>query len=95
MRRGGTLHPPRPRALAAARQAPPFLLSEDQEVFRAVSRDLKARGFWEVRGLPGKEGDLGKKVLPWDPQNPRSCGKPQDTSQRRGKEPQPRAHAAF
>lgn len=30
MRRGGTLHLPRPRALAATRQAPPFLLSEDQ-----------------------------------------------------------------
>ncbi|CAK6439722.1 unnamed protein product [Pipistrellus nathusii] len=100
MRRGGSLHSPRPRALAATRQAPSFLLSEDQKVFRTVSRDLKDRAFWEVRGLPRKEGDLGKKgegrqALPWDQQNRRSCGKLRDTSQRRGKKPQPRAHAAF
>lgn len=30
MRRGGTLHPPRPRVPAATRQAPPFLSSERQ-----------------------------------------------------------------
>lgn len=30
MRRGGTLHPPRPRVPAATRQAPPFLPSERQ-----------------------------------------------------------------
>lgn len=99
MRRGGTLPSPRPRALAAARQAAPFLLSEEQ-VFHAVSRDLKDRGFWEVPGLPGKEGNLWKKAerqqaLPWDQQNLRSCGKLKDTSQRRGKKPQPQAHAAF
>ncbi|CAK7308091.1 hypothetical protein VULLAG_LOCUS13748 [Vulpes lagopus] len=85
MRRGGTLHPPRPRVPAATRQAPPFLPSERQ-VFHTDSRNLKDQGFRTGQGLPRKEGNLWRKVegqqtLPWDQQSPRSCGRP--------KEPQP------
>lgn len=97
MRRGGTLHPPRPRVLAATRQAPPFLPSEGQ-VFHTDSCDFKDQGFGKLRGLPRKEGNLWKKgerrqTLPWDQQSPRSCGK--EPSQRPGKELQPQPKAAF
>lgn len=99
MRRGGTLHPPRPRVPVATRQAPPFLLNEGQ-VFHTGSRDLKDQGFGELQGLPRKEGNLWKKgerqqTVPWDQQSPRSCGKLKDPSQRCGKKPQLQAQAAF
>ncbi|ELK37216.1 Solute carrier family 41 member 1 [Myotis davidii] len=55
MRRGGTLPSPRPRALAAARQAAPFLLSEEQhwEVFQKVTEV-----FILVPALLGLKGNL-------------------------------------
>lgn len=99
MRRGGTLQPPRPRVPAAARQAPPFLRSEGQ-VFYTDSRNFKDQGFGEVQVLPRKEGDLWKRgkrrqTLPWDQRSLRSCGQLKEPSQRRGREPQPHAEAAF
>lgn len=99
MRRGGSLHPPKPRVPAATRQAPPFLPSEGQ-VFHTDSCDFKDQGFGKVQGLPRKEGHLWKKgerqqTVPWDQQSPRSCGKLKEPNQRRGKEPQPPAEAAF
>lgn len=102
MRRGGTLHPPRPRAPAATRQAPPFLPNEGQ-VFHTGSCDLKDQGFGEVQGLPRKERNLGKKggrrqTVPWDQQRWRSCEEFEELKelgQRRGKEPQPQAQVAF
>lgn len=93
MRRGGTLHPPRPRVPAATRQAPPFLPSERQ-VFHTDSRDLKDQAFGAGQGLPRKEGNLwrkgeGRQTAHQDQQGPRSCGKPKEPSQRRRPEPQP------
>lgn len=78
MRRGGTLHPPRPRVPAATRQAPPFLPSERQ-VFRTDSRDFKDQGFNAGQGLPRKEGNLwrrgeGRQTLPWDHRAPGAVG---------------------
>jgi len=93
MRRGGTLHPPRPRVPAATRQAPPFLSSERQ-VFHTDSRDLKDQGFGAGQGLPRKEGNLwrkgeGRQTVRRDERSRRSCGKLKEPSQGRGPERQP------
>lgn len=98
MRRGGTLHPPRPRA-PATRQAPPFLPSEGQ-VFLPSSRDFKDQGFGAVQGLPKKGRSLWKRVetrqtLPWDQQSLGSWGRQTEACKRSEKEPQPRAEAVF
>lgn len=64
------------------------------QVFHADSGDLKDQGFGAVQGLPRKEGNLwskgeGQQTVRLDQQSPRSCGKPKEPSQRRGREPQP------
>lgn len=51
MRRGGTLHPPRPRAPAATRQAPPFLLNEGQVSPVGVGRGSGGRESWRAAHL--------------------------------------------
>lgn len=99
MRRGGALHPPRPRAPAATRQAPPFLPYEDQ-VFHTDSRDFKNQGFGEVHVLLRKEGTLWRKgerqqTLSWDQQNPKSCQKLEEPSLRQGQELKPQVRAMF
>ncbi|KAF7467774.1 Hypothetical predicted protein [Marmota monax] len=99
MRRGGTLHPPRPRAPAATHQAPPFLPSEGQ-VFHTDSRDFKDQAIGETQSLPRKGGNLWKRgerqqTLPWDHQSLRCCGKPKAPSRRSRKEPQPQVEAVF
>lgn len=99
MRRGGTLQPPRPRAPAATRQAPPFLPSEGQ-VFHADSCDFKDQGLGEAQGLLRKGGNLWKRgerpqTVPWDQQSLRSCGKLEEPSKRSRREPQPQAEAVF
>lgn len=69
MRRGGTLHPARPRAPAATRQVPPFLPSKGQ-----VSRVGSGAGGWRRAGglarsafaesEPGEAGDATQLLLP-------------------------------
>lgn len=80
----------------------PFFLSSSfpHKVFHTGSRDLKDQQFWEVQGLPQKEGNLWKikgrqQTLPWDQQSPRSCAKLKERGQRCGKEPQVQGQAAF
>lgn len=70
------------------------------KVFHTDSCDFKDQGFGKAQGLPRKEGHPWKKgerqqTVPWDQQSPRSCGKLKEPNQRRGKEPQPQAEAAF
>lgn len=55
MRRGGTLSPPRPRAPAASRQAPPVLLREGQvslgiDLGEAVGEGPEPWRIWVPRG---------------------------------------------
>lgn len=69
MRRGGTLHPPRPRAPAAILQEP-FLPGEGQ-VFHTDSFDFKDQETGKVQNLLEKGGTLWKKgekqqMLLWD-----------------------------
>lgn len=99
MRRGGTLHPPRPRAPAATRPAPLSRPSEGQ-VFHTDSRDFKDQEFGEAQGLPTKGADLwnrkgAPRTLPWGQQCPKSRGKPAEPSAGSGKEPQPQAEPVF
>lgn len=79
-----------------------FFLSSSfsRKVFYTDSRNFKDQGFGEVQVLPRKEGDLWKRgkrrqTLPWDQRSLRSCGQLKEPSQRRGREPQPHAEAAF
>lgn len=97
MRRGGTLHPPRPRAPAATLQAP-FIPSEAQ-VFRTNSCDIKDQATKKVQDLLKKGGDLWQsgerqQTPSWDQLSPRCCGKLKAPS-RSGKKPQPHTEAVF
>ncbi|KAK2492642.1 hypothetical protein MC885_008734 [Smutsia gigantea] len=99
MRRGGTLHPPRPRVPAANHHAPPFLPREGQ-VFHTDSCDFKDQGFGEVRGLPKQEGNLSWKgerqqPLPRNQQSPRCCGRLKEPGQKPWEERQAQDRAAF
>lgn len=97
MRRGGTLHPPIPRAPAATLPAP-FIPSEAQ-VFHTDSCDFKDQATEKVQDLLKKGGDLwerGKRqqALSWDQLSPRCCGKLRAPS-RSGKKPQPQTEVVF
>lgn len=59
MRREGTLQPPRPRAPAAARQAPPFVPREGQ-VFR-IDSPLRTRQLGRHQVFPGREEISGRE----------------------------------
>lgn len=61
MRRGGILYPPRPRAPAATRQAPPFLRIEGQ-VFQTDSCNFlnQTRDFGGSKVSPGRKEGQGR-----------------------------------
>lgn len=97
MRRGGTLHPPIPRAPAATLQAP--FIPIEAEVFHTNSCDFKDQATEKVQDLLKKGGDLWERrerqqTLSWDQLSPRCCEKLKAPS-RSGKKPQPQIEAVF
>lgn len=97
MRRGGTLHPPIPRAPAATLQAP--FIPIEAEVFHTNSCDFKDQATEKVQDLLKKGGDLWERgerqqTLSWDQLSPRCCENLKASS-RSGKKPQPQIEAVF
>lgn len=97
MRRGGTLHPPIPRAPAATLQAP--FIPIEAEVFHTNYCDFKDQATEKVQDLLKKGGAFWERgerqqTLSWDQPSPRCCKKLKAPS-RSGKKPQPQVEAVF